>query len=245
VELGRHLGAAAEDPLDPQLLERGLLAQRLEELGGREQAPDVLVGLEQGQGLVDDVLLVPLHLPDLAGLDQLDHPAGVEVDLEADPAAELAEVLHGQAQTARAGGPELQPVRALRKELVGKGRAELLVVDAEVVDADAGLGHPGRAPGLEDRHRTIGVAERHPLPHRAPAEPLVLEVPEPVEIGVALHLPARVPARPLRPVQPEGRPRGRVVVPAHDLSNPGVERRASGPRPGLETHVTDGSQIPS
>ena len=143
--------------------------------------------LQQRQRLVDDVLLVasrpsPISPP----LDQLDHPARVEVDHEADAAAVLREVLDGQAQPARAGGPERQPVGALREGVVGQRVAEHLVVDAEVVDVDARLGHAGAAAGLEDVDGPARVALRHPAAHRAAAQPLVLEGAELVEVGVAV-----------------------------------------------------------
>ena len=99
----------------PSFFREACLAQGLEQLGGGEEALDVVVGLQEGEGLVDDVALVELHLLHLAALDELDDPARVEVDHEADAAADLAEVLDGEAQAARARGADVQPVGALRK----------------------------------------------------------------------------------------------------------------------------------
>ena len=44
---------------------------------------------QQRQRLIDDVTLVGLHLIHLPVLDQLDHPARIEIDHEADAAAML------------------------------------------------------------------------------------------------------------------------------------------------------------
>src|SRR5437763_111996 len=105
------------------------------------------------QGLIDAVLLVEIALLNLAALDALDDPARVEVDAEGDPAAELGEMLDGQAQAAGAGGAEHEPVGALGEGFVGKGLAEVLVVDAEVFDLEAALGNSRRAAGFEDVDR--------------------------------------------------------------------------------------------
>jgi hypothetical protein len=209
--------------------------------GRREEAADPVVGLEDREGLLDDVPLVPLHRRDLAGLDLLDDPAGVEVHHEADAAAELAEVLDREPQAPRPGGPHLEPVGALREEFVGQGDAEELVVDPEVLDADAGLGHPGRSPGLEDVDRPVLVPEGHPAPHRPAAQPLVLEVAEAPEVGVARDLAPRVPPGALREVEPERRAGGRVEVPGHDLAHPGVERLAGRLLSCVETGLCAGA----
>ena len=107
--------------------------ERLEQLRRREHAADVVPGLEDRDGLIDDVILVGLQVLAPALLDELDDPARIEIDAEADAAAVLREVLDRQAQPARARRPEHQPVRALREELVGQRLAEQLVVDAEVL----------------------------------------------------------------------------------------------------------------
>ena len=107
-------------------------------------------GLENRDRLIDDVILVGLQVLAPALLDQLDHPARIEVDAEADAAAILREVLDRQAKAPRTGRTEHQPVRALRKVFVRQRRAEQLVVDPEVVAGDARLRNAGRAAGLED-----------------------------------------------------------------------------------------------
>ena len=119
VELRRHLRAAAEDARDPELLERDLLAERLEQLRRREQAADASWALQQGQGLVDHVLLVRSIIGHLAHLDELDDPARVEVHHEADAAAVLREVLDGEAQPARTRGPDVSQSAPLGKNSSG------------------------------------------------------------------------------------------------------------------------------
>ena len=102
----------------------------------------IVVRLEQRERLVDDVLLVRLHLSISPPLDELDHPARVEVEHEADAAAMLGEVLDGEAQAARAAsGRPAASRRPCGKYVVGQRVAEHLVVDAEVVDVDARLRH--------------------------------------------------------------------------------------------------------
>ena len=75
--------------------------------------------LQERQRLVDDVLLVGLELLHLPLLDQLDDPARIEIDAEADAAAVLGEVLDRQPQPARARRAEHQPVGALRESSSG------------------------------------------------------------------------------------------------------------------------------
>ena len=200
MELRRHLGAAAEHAGDAGLLQRDALAQRFEQLRRGEQALDGVVRLEERQRLVDDVALVELHHLHLAHLDQLDHPARIEIDHEADAAAMLREMFDGEPQPARAARADHQPVSALRKLVVRQRLAEQLVVDAEVVDVDARLRHAGAAAGLERVDRLVLVGARHPAPHRAAAQPLVLERAELVEVLVALESPCADPSRPSRPI---------------------------------------------
>ena len=87
--------------------------ERLEQFRRGEHAPDVVPRLENGHRLIDDVRLVGLEVLAPAFLDQLDDPARIEVDAEADAAAILREVLDRQPQPPRARRPEHQPVRAL------------------------------------------------------------------------------------------------------------------------------------
>ena len=63
------------------------------------------------------VVLVRFEVLAPALLDQLDDPARIEIDAEADAAAVLGEVLDRQPQPPRPGRAEHQPVRALREEL--------------------------------------------------------------------------------------------------------------------------------
>ena len=110
-----------------------------------------MTGRQRGDGLVDHVGLVGLQVIHPALPDQLDHPARVEIDAEADAAAMLREVLHREAQAARTARPEHQPVGPLREALVGQRVGEQLVVGPEVVDGDAALRYAGRPARLRTR----------------------------------------------------------------------------------------------
>ena len=106
--------------------------------------------------------------------------------------------------------------------------AEDLVVDAEVVAADARLGNARRAAGLEDVDRLAGQTVRQPALHRPAAEPFVLKLAEPLQIRVALDFLARIPAELGRVVEPEGRAARRIEVPVDDFAHPCVERGTGG-----------------
>ena len=73
--------------------------QRVEQLGRGEHAADVVPGREDRDGLVDAVLLVRFQVLHPALLDQLDDPARIQVDAEADAAAILRQVFHRQPQS--------------------------------------------------------------------------------------------------------------------------------------------------
>src|SRR5262245_20819686 len=153
-----ELGPAREDPRDAGLLDAAALLleaerERLEQLRGREHAADVVAGAQDGDRLVDHVLLVGLEVLGPALVDQLDDPARVEVDAEADPAAVLREVLDRQAQPARPRRAEHQPVRTLGEVLRGERSGVEVVVGAEVDAGDAALRDAGGAAGLEDEDR--------------------------------------------------------------------------------------------
>src|SRR5262249_42181527 len=105
---------------------------------------------EHRERLIDDVLLIRLQMLHPALFDELDDPAWIEIDAEADAAAELAEMLDGEAQPPRSARAKHQPVRSFGKVLLRQRRAELLVVDAKIVDDDAALRNAGGAAGLED-----------------------------------------------------------------------------------------------
>ena len=207
--------------------------QRLEQLRRGEHAADVVVGLQDRDRLVDHVVLVGLQVLAPALLDQLDHPARVEVDAEGDAAAVLGQVLHRQAQAPRARRAQHQPVRAAREVLVGQRLAEDLVVGAEVLTRDAGLRDAGGAAGLEHEDRLPGEALRHPALHRAAAQPLVLERTQPGQIGEPVDLAPRIPSELARVIEPERTAGGGVEVPGHDFADPCVQARARGVEVGL------------
>ena len=96
----------------PLLQRRG---QRFEQLGRGEHAADVVAGAEDRDRLVDAMLLVGFEVLHPALLDQLDDPARIEIDAEANAAAMLGQMLDRQPQPPRARGAQHQPVRALGK----------------------------------------------------------------------------------------------------------------------------------
>src|SRR5439155_19862259 len=99
-ELRSKFGAAGEDAGDARLLDAGTLflkgiGQGFEKLGRSGQTFDVVTGFEHGQGLLDNVILVSIEVLHPTFFDELDDPAWVQVDAEADAAAILAEMLDG------------------------------------------------------------------------------------------------------------------------------------------------------
>ena len=120
VKLRREFGAAAEDAFDSIMGEINFLGERFQQLGRREHALDIGMAAENGQGLVDAMLLIEVGFLNFAALDGLDDPAGIEIDAEGDAAAMLGEVLDGKAQSARAGRTEHEPVRAFGEGFVGE-----------------------------------------------------------------------------------------------------------------------------
>ena len=83
--------------------------------------------------------------------------------------------------------------------------------------------HDAQSRRLEDKDRSIGIRLRDPPAERAAPQPLVLEVPEPLQVVETVHFPHRIPARLFRPVEPERAPRLRRKVPAHDLAHLGIQ----------------------
>ena len=193
------------------------------------------MGAQDLQGLVDDVGLVRGQL--LVGLaaDEDVHPARVEVDEEAEAPAHLGQVLHGQAQAPRPRGAQHQPVPAPGEALLGQALGERRVVDLEVADVDAALGHAGGAAGLEDEDGLAGEGPGHPAAHGAAAQPLVPEEAEDLEVGVPADAVAGVEAEAGGALEPEGAARGRVEVPGHDLAHVGVEGLPGGAHPAGQT----------
>ena len=70
---------------------------------------------QQRQSLFDYVLLVLFRHFGLAHFQQLDYPARIEIDHEADTAAMLSEMLHSETKPTRTGWPDGNPVRSWRK----------------------------------------------------------------------------------------------------------------------------------
>ena len=242
VPLRRELGAAREDPGDADLPDGGAhrlepQRKRLEQLRRREHAPDVVAGLQDRHGLVDDVILVGLEMLAPSLLDQLDHPPRVEIDAEADAAAaKLRQVLDRQAQPPGPRRPEHQPVRPPGEILVRQRRAEQLVVGAEVGAGDACLRGAGGAARFEDIDRLIAKPARHPPPHGPAAEPLVLERPQAPKIGERADLAARIPSELRGKLEPEGTAGGGIEMPVDDVAHLRIE----GGAPRLDLRVARG-----
>src|SRR6202011_3356312 len=92
VPLRRKLRAARENSLDADLADTRAHRfeperQGFEQLWRGEHALDVVAGLENRDRLIDDVILIGLQMLGPPLLDQLDHPARIEIDAEADAAA--------------------------------------------------------------------------------------------------------------------------------------------------------------
>lgn len=67
----------------------------------------IMSGGENGNCLINTVLFVCFQMFHPALLDQLDDPAGIQIDAEADAAAELAQVLNRQIQPTVTGRPSI------------------------------------------------------------------------------------------------------------------------------------------
>ena len=121
------------------------------------------------------------------------------------------------------GGSQHQPVRPLGKILVRQRVAEQRVIGAEVVDRDAALGDARRTAGFEYVNRLVGKRLRHPAPHRAAAQPFVLEGFELRQVGECLDLFQRIELQALGIFQPERAARRFVEMPLHDFMRVGIE----------------------
>ena len=191
--------------------------------GRREHAADVVAGLQNRDRLVDDVILVGLEVLGPALLDQLDDPARIEIDAEADPAAVLAQMLDGEPQAPGTRRPEHQPVRAARKLVVRQRTAEQLVVDAEVFARDARFRNARRAAGLEDVDRLAGQPLRNPALHRTTAQPFILELAEPLQVTERADFAPRIPSGLPRELEPERCAGHGIEVPVDDFAHPAIE----------------------
>ena len=114
------------------------------------------------QSLIDHMLLVLFSHLCLAHFDQLNDPARIEINHETNTATILGQVFYGQAQTARTGWTQRQPVGAMRKKLFGQGIAERFIINAKIVDADPRLRHTSAAPSFERVDRPARISPRHP-----------------------------------------------------------------------------------
>ena len=113
-------------------------AQCLDQLRRAEHALHFVSCAENRERLIDAVLLVRFELLHPAFLDELDDPARIEVDAEADAAAVLGQMLDGQPQASRPRGPKHQPIRPMREILLGQRVAEKRIVGPEIFDSRCG-----------------------------------------------------------------------------------------------------------
>ena len=178
-------------------------ASSFQQLRRGEHAADVVIGRQEGDGLVNHMFLILEQFVFCAPLDELDHPARVQVHTKTDPFPSLGQVLDGQAQSTRARGAQHEPVSPPGKVLLGQGFGKQLVINAEVFDVDPGLGNPRCASRFENTDGAIRQALGYPSAHRPPAQPVVFEVAEPFEILEPLDSLSRIPAGLLCPLEPE------------------------------------------
>ena len=136
-------------------------------------------------------------------------------------------MLDGEAEPARSGGADHEPIVVAGEVGVTQRLGEGAVVDLVVVPADALLRHAGGAAGLEDAEGAAGVGLAPGAPDFGLEVPqvLVLEVGEPgVEVVEGLDRLGGVPVLLAGPVQPERAAGLGVEVPLHDFAHVGVER---------------------
>ena len=169
-----------------------------------------------------------------ATLDELDDPARIQIDAEADAATKLRQVLHGQPQPPRTRRAQHQPVRPGWKILIRQRAAEQLVVGAKVVDGDAALGHARGAAGLEHVNRLVGAGLGHPAADRPATQPLVLERLELAKVVKRADILERVEFQPRGVIEPERAARRGMEVPLHDLVRMRVQLLAGGFRAGRD-----------
>src|SRR5262249_12323213 len=135
-ELRCELSAARKDSCDAGFLDaRALLfqgvRQRFQQLGSGEQALDVVSGFENGERLINHMVLVSVQVLHPSFLDELYDPTGIEIDAKTNSASILAQMLYRQAKSSRTGRAKHEPVRAFREMLFGQRLTEHLVIDSE------------------------------------------------------------------------------------------------------------------
>ena len=183
---------------------------------------------KNGNRLIDAVLFVRFQVLHPALFDQLDHPPRIEIDAKANAAAMLRQMLDGQSQSPRAGGPKHQPVGPFGKILLRQRIAEQRIVGAKIVDRDAALGNAGRAAGFEHVNRLVGQRLGHPAPHRPAAEPFVLKLRKLFQIVERPHFLQRIEFQLLGLFQPERAARRWMKMPLHRFIDMGIELIAGG-----------------
>ena len=217
-----HGGAAGEDSLDAGINERHAFGEGFEKFRSGEQAADVAVA-DDGGGLVDDVFLIELGHAHFAHADEAFHPAGVEVDEVTGTAADVGEVLDGEAQAARAGGADHQPVGALREKVGAVMFGEFRVVGHVIVPADALFRHAGGAAGFEDVVGPFAEGFRDETGGIFLAQNLVIEGLESLDVGEAGDVLERIEAEVRHLFEPVRASGFRGEMPFHHFAGVGVE----------------------
>ena len=180
------------------------------------------MSLEKCERLVDAVLLIALGFLNVAAFDELDDPAWVEVDTEANASAMLRQMLDGEAEAAGAAGAEVQPIHTAREELVGQSVGEGFVIYAEILVRNAGFRHAGGASGFEREDRLVRVRLRHPATHGPAAEPLIFEESKTIEILIRLNVAEGIEVERLGSVDPERSPGRGIEVPLDNFAGPRI-----------------------
>ena len=218
-----HLCAAAKDAADAGFLQGYFFAQFLEEFGGCEHAFHIVVGAQNGEGLVDDVGFVEFQFVERATLDQFVDPSGIEIDEKTNSPANLTQVFDSQTQAPRARRPQHQPIRPLGKCFFRKVVAEHFVVNLKIVLADPVFGHAGRATRFKDVRAFSLAPLGNPSAHGPAAQPFVLEMPEELQIAVSADFPTRIKAQAPRKVQPKWTTRVGIKMPCDHVAHMGIE----------------------
>src|SRR5262249_36834979 len=150
-----------------------------------EKSADLAV-LKNRFRLIDDMRHVLFGDLELLVGDQLLHETRIQINKVAGTAADIRQMLDGQAQAPRASRAHHQPGAAFGKMRVGNLVGEFAVIDLVIVPADALLGHAGGAAGFKNIEWLSLELRGHPDLGLEIAEPFVLEMRKLLNIGEAL-----------------------------------------------------------
>ena len=174
-------------------------------------------------GLVDNVFLIELGHAHFAHADQAFHPTRIEIDEITGTAADVSEVLDGEAQAARAGGADHEPVGTLREEVGAVVLGEFGVVGLVIIPTDALFRHAGGAAGFKDVIRTFAEGFRDETGRIFFAQNLVIEGFESLDIGEAGDVFEWVEAEARQLFKPVRAAGFRREMPLHHFSGVGIQ----------------------